>query len=73
MTFDKLIASWRVYMEATKQQPYDADRVQALGMAFADEWNRMKPELCEKFKISEEEWGYNHRIFLPKLIENNNG
>lgn len=40
---DKLTELYRAYTEAKKPDVYDADKVQGLGMAFADEFKRVYP------------------------------
>lgn len=69
--FNELIARWQSYMEATNELPYDAIKVQGLGIKFADEWNRLESSLRIKFEGLDKDWGYYHRVYVPKLIEEN--
>jgi hypothetical protein len=41
MTVEMLVERWLDYKAAMKVEPYDPDRVQALGMRFADAWHEM--------------------------------
>jgi hypothetical protein len=37
----ELVRLWNRYQEAIHEQPYDRDKVQGRGMAFADAWHAM--------------------------------
>jgi hypothetical protein len=65
---DELFDSWQAYTEAAKYEAYEPDLVQALGMKFAKEWNKEKPYIMATLGIPEEEWTYNPRAVMPKLI-----
>jgi hypothetical protein len=65
----KLINSWHEYKTAQQSTPYDPNKVQALGMAFCDQWKIHKDEILYHFPLADdEEWGYNlHHKIMPEL------
>jgi len=67
--YEELIERWRNYQQAMYSKPYDGDRVQGTGMAFADEWNRLKPNICEDYKIPINEFSYAMKMdIMPKIM-----
>jgi hypothetical protein len=65
-----LLADWRAYLEAMVETPYNPDRVQALGMRFADAWNYHKTPICYMVNQSLDEFDYaKWRSWMPKVAE----
>jgi hypothetical protein len=46
MTWNRLLADWQNYLAVMVERPYDPDRVQGLGMRFAEAWNYHKVPIC---------------------------
>lgn len=66
--FGNLVTYYLEYREERGKLPYNGDKVQALGLRFADEWNACKQELMKHFSIPEEEFDYSlHHTLMPKL------
>jgi hypothetical protein len=52
------------------ETPYNPDRVQALGMRFADAWNYHKTPICYMVNQSLDEFDYaKWRSWMPKVAE----
>lgn len=58
MMFDELIKRYDSYMEAQAETPYPPEKVQGRGMHFAEEWNRLKSEICQHLQQKESEFSY---------------
>jgi hypothetical protein len=68
MTWNRLLDDWRNYLEAMVETPYDPDRVQALGMRFADAWNYHKGPICYMLDERVDEFDYaKWRSFMPRM------
>lgn len=68
MAWDRLFADFDAYLRAQSQMPYDPDRVQALGMRFAVEWNQAKIPICDLLGEDPDEFNYTKwRFWVPRV------
>lgn len=68
MTWTRLVTDWQNYLEVMVETPYHPDRVQALGMRFAEAWNYHKVPICGLLREPVEEFDYSKwRSFMPRL------
>lgn len=69
--FRDLIVRYQAYQIVRKQKPYNKDKVQALGMRFAEEWNARKEAIIAFAGITEGEFDYSiHHTIMPRIVDN---
>lgn len=64
----ELLALWYKQKEAM-QAPYDADQVQARGLAFAYTYFELKDALCALCGIEPDEFSYAHKYEIIAKLE----
>jgi hypothetical protein len=67
--FDKLIEYYAVFLEHSGAVPQDADKVQAYGMRFNEEWRARADDICNLLSYPKEDFDYNKYRLLMPLIE----
>ena len=68
-SYSRLIDAWVAYNRATQILPYNRDRVQGLGLAFAYRFNAQKDRLCVDLKIDPDEFSYGMKYdIMEKLV-----
>lgn len=68
MTWNRLLADWQAYLKVMVELPYNRDRVQALGMRFAEVWNFHASPIC--FLIGERKDDFDYakwRSWMPRI------
>lgn len=68
LRYKKLIALWETYQEAIKAKPYDGDKIQSWGLAFAKEWNMRKDDIVSDFKPEEFTYAIKHEV-MKKVFD----
>lgn len=69
--FDKLIRLYSTYSAAKLTKPYNPVLIQGWGMAFADEWNARKLDICAHFGVEEKDMDYlKYPTYMPLLCRN---
>jgi hypothetical protein len=63
-----LFERFDAYMAVMVETPYCPDRVQALGMSFADQWNSDKALICDLLGEDPDDFDYaKWRLWVPRL------
>lgn len=68
MTWDRLFADYEAYLAVMVETPYNPDKVQGLGMRFADAWNYHKGPICILLGAKYEDFDYGKwRMWIPQV------